>query len=111
MPRKRRAVRGYRRPGPPPLSQSQELDLILGAAHGAFLSDREREQAWFWHRDRLMTLVNPLTRPQAWWAFECPVAKLPGEKDFHALERLGLLSESEKAQLAAWRRKGGVYAA
>jgi hypothetical protein len=80
------------------LRGQQELDLILGAALGAFDTPADRERAWFAHRDELMKAMGPMTRPQAFWDYEHE--RLPREKCAAALRRLGLFTP-EEARIAA----------
>lgn len=94
-PRRGRGQRG--------MTDEEELDLVLGSSMGAFGSDAERQASWFANREELIALVNPLSRPQAFWDYEQPDARQRAEKDFQTLERLGLLSDAEKALLAKMR--------
>lgn len=99
MPRINRRKRARRSTA---LTDDQEWDLILGTVHAAaFSSPKEREEAWFRHREILLKSVNPTTRPSAFWDYEAK--KLPREKDLAALVRLGLLTAEEKRLLQRWK--------
>jgi hypothetical protein len=76
------------------LTPEQELALLIGGPD-LFLSRAEYERAWWAHREQLMPSVNPLTRPAAWWALEFTGERKPGERDWEALERCGLLTPEE----------------
>jgi hypothetical protein len=101
MPRINRRV-PLRRKG---LTDAQELELLISSPESAFDTPEAREAAWFAHRDELMSLLGPMSRPQGFWDYE-GYSKLPREKDFAALKRLGLLTEEEKRLARKWAGKG-----
>ncbi|HWE52464.1 MAG TPA: hypothetical protein VG273_21900 [Bryobacteraceae bacterium] len=76
------------------LTSVQELALIIGQPDG-FETPEARREAWFTHRDRLMALMGPGVRPQAFWEYEGH-KRHRGEKSVDALRRLGLLTENEE---------------
>jgi hypothetical protein len=69
----------------------------------AFASEEERRAAWLRHREQILLLSAPGRRPQAWWAYEAPVA-WPGlgceRSALYAAD--GILSEAEKLELEAY---------
>jgi hypothetical protein len=67
-----------------------------------FDSRAELEAAWWRHRDELLASVNATTRPAAWWALEFKGERKPGERDWQALERLGMLTDEEKRLVEKW---------
>ena len=67
MPRKR--IAGKRRNRA--LTFQEELNLLIGSG-GVRWSDDERREAWQEHKDKLMSSVNPGTRPAAFYDYEDP---------------------------------------
>ena len=43
---------------------------------------------------------HPFSRPPNWWRYSAPQCRLPRETEFQYLERLGLLSPSERSTRA-----------
>jgi len=104
MPRINRRI-PLRWPGA--LTDAQEWDLLIGGPLGAFATPEERKRAWYAHRDELIALLGTIVRPQGFWDYE--YSKLPGEKDFKALKRLGLLTPEERRQAARWAKEGDAF--
>jgi len=98
MPRINRRLRARRSDA---LTEEQMWALLLGAYPEAFQTPEQREKAWFRYREELMREVNPGCRPSAFWEME-HYEKLPGERDYQALHRLGLLTTEEKTLLRRW---------
>jgi len=83
------------------LNLEQYLELLLGPNGGsAFGSDFARQSAWRRHRAELLPLVDPGSRPWAWWQYDAPQPVLPREPELHYLQRCGLLSEREEIRLS-----------
>jgi len=80
----------------------QYLELLLGPrdAGSAFESDESRRTSWRSHSADLMRLVEPGSRPWAWWEYDAPETPWPRESVPAYLARLGLLTEVEEASLA-----------
>ena len=80
-----------------PLSAEQYLDLLLGPqeSSAAFASEQARRQAWRESRAVLQPLVDPGSRPSAWWDYDAPEPAGPRETAPEYLARLGLLSADE----------------
>ena len=80
----------------------QFLELLLGprSAGSAFDSDKSRRTSWRSHSAELMRLVQPGSRPWAWWKYEAPEPPKPRESAMAYLARCGLLTEAERASLA-----------
>ena len=70
------------------------MDLEQGR-RGAFVSEAERKTAWAENRERLMARLNPCTRPQAWWDYECKTRRDPHRSQDEQLYVLNALSPSE----------------
>ena len=89
------------------LNLEQYLELLLGP-HGAsaFASDSIRRSAWQEHQEDVLPLVDPGSRPWAWWRYDAPEPVLPRESELAYLERCRLLSEPEQLRLQC----AGVYA-
>jgi hypothetical protein len=79
----------------------QFLELLLGPSHlgSSFSSNASRRAAWRSHSEELMRLVEPGSRPWAWWEYDAPEPTLPRESDFDYLARCGLLTKGERARL------------
>ena len=80
----------------------QYLELLLGPRDtgSAFDSDESRRTAWRSHSAGLMRLVQPGSRPWAWWEYDAPEPPRPRESATAYLARCGLLTEAERASLA-----------
>jgi hypothetical protein len=64
MPRKRRIAKVRLTQ----LNGEQEMELLIGdGGKSAFSSERERREAWSYHRERLIATVGPGVVP---WAME-----------------------------------------
>jgi hypothetical protein len=101
MPRVRR--RGHTARG---LTEAQAIALLIGGDFPAlFGSEQAAREAWIRHREELMAAVNPCTRPEAWWCFEAPEKPAGRNARFETLERLGLLTGSERAMLPRGEEK------
>ena len=83
------------------LNLEQYLELLLGSTcdASAFESDDARRAAWRTHATELMTMVDPGSRPWAWWQYDAPEAPLPRESERDYLARHGLLTETELRRL------------
>ena len=82
------------------LNLEQYLELLLGPNGGsAFDSDVARHVAWQEHRTELLPLVDPGSRPWAWWEYDAPEPVLPREPEIAYLERCQLLSTQEQMRL------------
>ena len=79
----------------------QYLELLLGPREtgSAFDSDESRHDLWRSHSAELMQLVQPGSRPWAWWEYDAPEPARPRESEPAYLARCGLLSEAEQASL------------
>jgi hypothetical protein len=84
------------------LDLEQYLELLLGPSDGgsAFDSDEFRRSSWRSHRAEVMRLVQPGSRPWAWWEYDAPEPARPRESETEYLARLGLLTEAEQISLA-----------
>lgn len=80
----------------------QYLELLLGPGDGgsAFDCDESRRMAWRSHSSELMRLVQPGSRPWAWWEYEAPEPVRSRESDAAYLARCGLLTSAERISLA-----------
>jgi hypothetical protein len=67
-----------------------------------FDTREDYERAWWFHRDALIAGVNRCFRPDAFWQIEHQSERKPGERDWQALERLGLLTLEEKHLVEKW---------
>lgn len=115
MPRKRRVEKQQRY-----LTEFQWMELVYGPqGPSAFASKIERRAAWYLHRDAILPGFNAAQRPWAWWQFDAPESKRTVKKsyryldfetktyreweyeapedDVDYLERVGLLSDYERA--------------
>jgi len=83
------------------LDLEQYLELLLGPKDddSAFDSDESRRDAWRKHFAELMPMVDPGSRPWAWWQYDAPEPMLPREPEVAYLSRCGLLTEDERARL------------
>lgn len=89
------------------LNLEQYLELLLGPkGASAFDSDRSRRAAWRKHHAELLPLVDPGSRPWAWWQYDAPEPVLPREPELAYLKRCQLLSEPEQLHL----QYAGIYA-
>jgi hypothetical protein len=79
----------------------QYLELLMGPRDGgsAFQSDDSRRDTWRSHSAELMRLVQPGSRPWAWWEYDAPEPVLPRESETAYLARCGLFTESEQKSL------------
>jgi len=96
--------------GRPDLEQC--LELLLGPKHvgSSFASNTSRRAAWRFHSEELMRLVEPGSRPWAWWVYDAPEPTLPRESDFDYLARCGLLTKGERARLPKTRVQPAAHA-
>ena len=82
------------------LNLEQYLELLLGPkGESAFATDFGRHAAWSEHRAELLPLVDPGSRPWAWWQYDAPEPVLPREPQLAYLERCQLLSTQEQTCL------------
>jgi len=83
------------------LNLEQYLELLLGPKESgsAFDSDESRRTAWNSHTVEVMSLVDPGSRPWAWWQYTAQLPMLPGESDVAYLQRCGALGDVERQQL------------
>lgn len=88
------------------LPESWYWALALGGEPELFGGEAERRAAWF--KYRALIEVNPCHRPWGWWEYEAPERRNEGEHEHEQLERLGVLSPEERAELAEWRGAGVV---
>lgn len=107
------------------LDLEEMLELTCGPDHrgSAFESEFLRVAAWKANRD-VLTTRNPGQRPWAWWHYEAPGERrvkryrintgITGmkwveqpEPDHEFLERHGLLSDDERAHIAAIEAMNG----
>lgn len=81
----------------------QYLELLLGPrdAGSAFDSDESRRTSWRSQAAALMRLVEPGSRPWAWWEYDAPKPVMPWESATAYLARCGLLTQAEQASLLA----------
>ena len=87
------------------LNLEQYLELLLGSNDdaSAFESDDARRTAWRTHSTELIAMVDPGSRPWAWWKYDAPEAPLPRESERDYLARHGLLTEAEQRRLETAR--------
>lgn len=85
------------------LNLEQYLELLLGprGTASAFSSDDNRRAAWRGHARELLAVVDPGSRPWAWWEYDAPEPALPWEPELAYLERCKLLTEMERRHLEA----------
>ena len=89
------------------LNLEQYLELLLGPKEAsAFETDFARRAAWHAHQAELLPLVDPGSRPWAWWQYDAPEPVLAREPELAYLERCQLLSNQERIQL----QYAGIYA-
>ncbi len=83
------------------LNLEQYLELLLGPKDemSAFDSDVSRRAAWRDHSGALMPMVDPGSRPWAWWQYDAPGPPLPREPEPAYLSRYGLLTDVERNRL------------
>ncbi len=89
--------------------------LGYGTRTFPFKDEEHRRQLWAEHREQLLAYKfgftmdeklgprEPGTRPAAWWNYEAPGPRLPGETQPEALDRMGLLSDDERKAIARAR--------
>lgn len=79
------------------LSPEQYLELLLGpkGEASAFDSEESRLAAWRTHAPGVVSMVDPGSRPWAWWHYDAPEPLGPRETELDYLARRGLLSEAE----------------
>ncbi len=79
----------------------QYLELLLGPRDevSVFDSDESRRTAWRDHAAELMPMVDPGSRPWAWWSYDAPEPMLPREPELAYLSRCGLLTDAERTRL------------
>ena len=89
------------------LNLEQYLEMLLGPKEAsAFGTDFARRAAWHAHKAELLPLVDPGSRPWAWWQYDAPEPVLAREPERAYLERCQLLSTDERIQL----QYAGIYA-
>lgn len=83
------------------LDLEQYLELLLGPndVFSAFDSDESRCEAWRVHAAELLALVDPGSRPWAWWQYDATEPTLPREPELAYLSRCGLLTGAERIRL------------
>jgi len=82
------------------LNLEQYLELLLGPREASsFDSEESRCAAWHAHAAELLPLVDPGSRPWAWWEYDAPEPLLPRESAVEYLRRCALLTESERFRL------------
>ena len=83
------------------LDLEQYLELLLGPNDdiSAFDSDESRREAWRDHTAELLSLVDPGSRPWAWWQYDAIEPILPREPALAYLSRCGLLTGAERERL------------
>jgi len=83
------------------LDLEQYLELLLGPKNdiSAFGSDESRHDAWREHAAALLTLVDPGSRPWAWWQYDATEPMLPREPEIAYLARCGFLTDTERERL------------
>lgn len=83
------------------LNLEQYLELLLGPKGSAssFDGDDSRRHAWREHAAELAPLVDPGSRPWAWWKYDAPEPRFPREAQTAYLLRCGLLTEKERTRL------------
>ncbi len=75
----------------------QYLELLIGPKddESAFDSDESRRNAWREHAAELLQMVDPGSRPWAWWQYEATEPVLPRESSVAYLTRCGFLTRAE----------------
>jgi len=83
------------------LNLEQYLELLLGPNDdtSAFDADESRRKAWRDHAAELMPMVDPGSRPWAWWQYDATEPILPREPALAYLSRCGLLTSAERERL------------
>ena len=83
------------------LDLEQYLELLLGPNDdvSAFDSDESRREAWRHHSAELLPIVDPGSRPWAWWQYDATEPILPREPALAYLSRCGLLTGAERELL------------
>ena len=83
------------------LDLEQYLELLLGPNDdiSAFDSDESRHQAWGRYAAELLPMVDPGSRPWAWWQYDATEPILPREPSLAYLLRCGLLTAAERELL------------
>lgn len=83
------------------LNLEQYLELLLGPNDdiSSFTSDESRRQAWRDHAAELLPLVDPGSRPWAWWQYDATEPMLPRESALAYLSRCGHLTSAERELL------------
>ena len=93
------------------LNLEQYLELLLGPKGGsAFDTDVARHVAWHEHQAELLPLVDPGSRPWAWWQYDAPEPVLAREPEIAYLERCQLLTSQERTRLQYARSYVGSHA-
>jgi hypothetical protein len=86
------------------LTYGEEWELLLGEGGRTshFLSDADRKNAWFFHRERLLEMSPPGKRPWAWWAYEAREHRpIGGEQTLRLLE-MSVIGDAEMRRLESW---------
>jgi len=91
---------------------SDELPEVFTGQVGVIVLGHDADPAlvrplWEEHREEVLTewIADwPSTRPCWWWAFDAPEARADGEDDADYLERVGELTDDERAYLALVKR-------
>ena len=83
------------------LNLEQYLELLLGPKDdsSAFDTDESRREAWRDHAAELLTMVDPGSRPWAWWQYDATQPVLPRESALAYLARCELLTHAERERL------------
>jgi hypothetical protein len=83
------------------LDLEQYLELLLGPKDelSAFDSGESRREAWRDHSAELLAMVDPGSRPWAWWQYDAIEPILPREPELAYLCRCGLLTGAERERL------------
>lgn len=78
------------------------LDLLLnGPAEPLSAEDLSECRAQYGvHREALLAELPAGRRPWAWWTFDAPGPRAPGESELEALVRLGCATSFERRQLS-----------
>ena len=83
------------------LDLERYLELLIGPKDeaSAFDSDESRRDAWRDHAAELLSMVDPGSRPWAWWQYDAMAPMLPREPEIAYLARCGLLTSGERQHL------------
>jgi hypothetical protein len=83
------------------LDLEQYLELLLGPNDdiSAFDADESRRQAWRDHAAELLPMVDPGSRPWAWWQYDATEPILPRESALAYLSRRGYITGAERELL------------